>query len=125
MKESILIVEDEVLHAMALQVTLEDWGFETAGVATTAKEAIEIARRERPGIVLMDISLEDAMDGIEAASMINRELGLPVVFMSGYGDEQVIERVRDFNSSSILKKPLDDHRLQTALKEALEKKEVA
>ena len=72
----------------------------------------------QPDVVLMDIHILGEMDGIEAASSISNELGIPIVFMSGYGDEQIMERARALNASSFLKKPLDDPSLLAALQAA-------
>jgi two-component system, response regulator PdtaR len=64
---SILIVEDDFLIAMQAENALTDAGFSVSGVATTAKEALEMAKQRRPAIVVMDIRLAGRRDGIDAA----------------------------------------------------------
>jgi DNA-binding response OmpR family regulator len=61
-------------------------GFEVVGVATTAEEAVEIARAERPDLVLMDIRLAGVRDGIDAAAEIRSDLGIPSLFATAHSD---------------------------------------
>ena len=82
----ILIVEDEVLSALNLQVIFKTPGYGTVEIATTGEEAVVLAGKEKTEIVLMDINLGGGMDGIEAAEEICLELGIPVIFMTGYYD---------------------------------------
>ena len=63
----ILIVEDEAIVAMDLRLHLQDLGYAVSGLASTGEEAVAMAARTRPSLVLMDISLGAGMDGIEAA----------------------------------------------------------
>ena len=71
---SILIVEDEAIVAEDLASKVRQLGYDVAGITATGEEAIELARQQRPSLVLMDIRLAGAMDGIEAAQGINRDL---------------------------------------------------
>ncbi len=117
----ILIVEDEVLSALSLQFIFKTLGYETAQITTTGEEAIVLAGEENPEVVLMDINLGGGMDGIEAAKEISLEFGIPVIFMTGYYDEEIIEKAKHVNPSAILRKPLDIKMLISAVKSATEK----
>ncbi|MGD0283843.1 MAG: response regulator, partial [Dissulfurispiraceae bacterium] len=86
----ILIVEDEVLSALNLQDILKTMGYETAQITTTGEEALVLAGKDNPEVVLMDINLGAGMDGIQAAEKILLEFGIPVIFMTGYYDEEII-----------------------------------
>ena len=79
---SIAIVEDQALVAEALKVTLERWGYEVVGIALSGTEAIQLIESSRPDLVLMDIILQDDMDGIEAASIIGERFGVPAVYLT-------------------------------------------
>ena len=116
----ILIVEDEALSALDLQRILERVGY-AVQVATTGEEAVELAGKENPDVVLMDINIDGSMDGIQAAQKICLELGIPVIFMTGYSDEEMIEKAKQTNPSAILSKPLDINMLKSAVKSAIEK----
>ena len=65
-KVDVLIIEDEALIALAVGDIVREMGHKVVGVATRADAAIELARRERPGLVLADIQLEDGSNGIDA-----------------------------------------------------------
>ena len=117
----ILIVEDETVCALSLQRILKSLGYETVQITTTGEEAIVLARSEKPDVVLMDINLGAGMDGIQAAEKILLEFGIPVIFMTGYYDEEIIEKATHVNPSAILRKPLDIKMLLSAVKSAIEK----
>ncbi|MFZ3045036.1 MAG: response regulator, partial [Desulfatirhabdiaceae bacterium] len=66
---AILIVEDEAIVSADIANKLRKLGYDVVGSTDTGEEAIEIARRQRPSLVLMDIRLAGAMDGITAADL--------------------------------------------------------
>ncbi|MFC7610451.1 response regulator [Teichococcus aestuarii] len=82
----VLVVEDEYFVALYAEDALASAGFEVVGVAATAEEAVEIARAERPDLVLMDIRLTGARDGISAAAEIRSSLGIPSLFATAHSD---------------------------------------
>jgi two-component system, response regulator PdtaR len=109
----ILIVEDEAITAMSLRQTLTAKGFTVVAVAATGSEAIEIAQREKPDLLLMDIRLADDIDGIEAATVINN--GIPIIYMTAFVDEPTITRAEETGPIAILEKPLNIKRLITLI----------
>src|SRR5690348_9836248 len=80
-KEQILIAEDDATVAQELKCRLESLGYEVAGITHCAEEAVALAERLRPDLVLMDIQLAGEMDGIEAAEQI-RKFRVPLVYVS-------------------------------------------
>jgi PAS domain S-box-containing protein len=115
----LLIVEDEKLVAMALGERLIDLGYEIADTVATGEDAVRRAEDLRPDLVLMDIRLAGAMDGIEAARQIRERLGLPVIFLTAYGDSQTLERAKQVEPFGYILKPFDDNVLRIALTNAL------
>jgi CheY-like chemotaxis protein len=111
MGKRVLIVEDEIVSAMALGKMLESIGCSIAGTVVTGEESIEWAKRLRPDIVAMDILLAGKMDGIEAASRIAEETGAPIVFMTGCDDEETRGRALALKPLGFLSKPIDRRRL--------------
>jgi two-component system, response regulator PdtaR len=93
---SILIVEDDFLIAMQAESALTEAGFSVSGVATTAEEALEIAKQCRPTIVIMDIRLAGRRDGIDAAADLFRELGVRCVFATAHDDQHTRARAEPF-----------------------------
>jgi CheY-like chemotaxis protein len=102
----ILIVEDEALIAMALQVQLEEAGHSVVGVVATGKAAVQAAGELRPDVILMDILLAGQMDGVEAAAQIRERQSVPVVFATGYMDQEVRQRALEQQPLGYVTKPL-------------------
>ena len=112
-----LIVEDEVMIALGLQADLEALGFEVTGLAANAREAISQARNDKPDLVVMDIYLNGARDGIEAARSLRETFGTRVIFVTAYTDDDgIIERIhRQVPDAPVLAKPLYGDRLAKAV----------
>ncbi|HEV2473489.1 MAG TPA: response regulator, partial [Chthonomonadales bacterium] len=89
----VLVLEDERLVARDIQSTLAAAGYETS-LAASGEEAIEVARRERPDLALVDIRLAGKLDGIETARALRQELELPVVYLTAHSDEETLERAK-------------------------------
>ncbi|OGR19326.1 MAG: hypothetical protein A2X81_03590 [Desulfobacterales bacterium GWB2_56_26] len=81
-KTTILIVEDEAIVAADLAGKLGQLGYEVAGTSAAGEEAVELACRLLPRVVLMDIRLKGSMDGIEAAEAIRRRVNVPVIYLT-------------------------------------------
>ncbi len=115
----ILIVEDELILAKALEISLEDLGYQVAATVTTGEEAILKAEEMRPDLILMDIVLAGEMDGIKAACLIRSGLKIPFIYMTAYGDKETLERAALAEPSAYLVKPIREHELDSAIKKAL------
>lgn len=93
----ILIVEDQYFIALDCELNLRSAGLECVGIATTAADAVEIAERALPDLILMDIRLAGGVDGIDAAIVIFERLGIRCIFASAHADSavrRVAERAR-------------------------------
>ena len=82
----ILIVEDEYLVATEMEAGLSEAGYEVAGIATTAGEALRLAEAERPALIVMDIRLAGNSDGVEAAKQIYQTTGIRCIFATAYSE---------------------------------------
>jgi two-component system, response regulator PdtaR len=82
----VLIVEDEFFVAMDAEDSLTAAGFTVIGIAATADAAVALAAAQSPDIVLMDIRLVGARDGIDAAAEIRTRFGIPAVFATAHSD---------------------------------------
>ncbi len=112
---SIMLVEDEAIIAMDLRFSLQQAGYQVGSIAATGEEAIEIARRESPDIMLIDIRLAGDLDGIETAQKIRATSDIPLIFMTGYEDEKLHRRANQLNPLAYLIKPVKLHELTTAI----------
>lgn len=104
----VLIVEDERIIALATSANLKRMGCEVVATAATGQQAVDFATRKRPDVVLMDIMLEGAMDGIEAASRI-REVSpdLPIIYCTAYTDPGTRGLAARTKPTAFMGKPLD------------------
>jgi len=105
MSRIVLIVEDEVLVGMMLARKIEEFGFTVCAVVTTGEEGLEVAEREKPGVILMDVSLGGEMDGIDTARLVKERLGIPVVFFTGYNrDANLLARAEEVHALAVIDK---------------------
>ncbi|HEY2090764.1 MAG TPA: response regulator [Thermoanaerobaculia bacterium] len=119
MQPRILIVEDESIVAMDLAVTLRRLGYTVVGTESNGAAAMDTAAAAKPDLVLMDIRLKGAIDGIEAGSSIQRDLGIPVVFLTAHGDADTVQRAKAASPYGYLVKPFDERLLYRAVEVAL------
>jgi len=113
----VLIVEDERIIALATSANLKRMGCEVVGTAATGEQAVEYAVNTKPDVVLMDIMLEGAMDGIEAASRIReRHPNMPIIYCSAYTDAGTRVLAAKTGPKAFMGKPLD----YTALKDLID-----
>ena len=104
----ILVVEDEAVITMLLKHILGQGNHEVVGVASTGERAVQLAREQSPDLVVMDITLKGAMDGIEAAKTIIDELHLPIIFMTSHSDQATLDRTKAVRPAGFLLKPIKD-----------------
>ena len=82
----ILIVEDEYIVSADLEMKLTRMGFEVVSSAVTGEEAIALADRHQPDVVLMDIQLQGCMNGTEAAAAIRSRSDIPIIFITAFAE---------------------------------------
>ncbi|MGE5753337.1 MAG: response regulator [Deltaproteobacteria bacterium] len=115
MAKRVLIVEDEIINAMALSATIPKWGCLVVDMVTSGEDAVRAAEAHQPDVVLMDINIHGAIDGLDAAREIIGRLGIPVIFMTGYDDDKTVRAARDLKPLAFLVKPLNANRLKELL----------
>lgn len=120
----ILIVEDERIVAEDMKETLQRFGYEVPAIAMTGESAIEKTRTFRPDLILMDIFLAGKMTGIEAAEQIRLQFATPVIYLTGYADEQIMEKAKITEPYGYIRKPYDERELHTAIEIALYRNEM-
>jgi CheY-like chemotaxis protein len=118
-KIRILIVEDEALIAEDLKEKLQKFGYEVPGIADTGEMAIALAEEHRPNLVLMDIHLAGAMDGITTGGEIRSRWGIPIIYVTAFATQAIIDRAKKTNPSGYILKPFNDVQIQAAIQIAL------
>jgi diguanylate cyclase (GGDEF)-like protein/PAS domain S-box-containing protein len=117
----ILIVEDEKIISLDLRRRLERFGYEVCGMASTGADAVAKADELGPDIILMDIMLSGEKDGIEAATQIKRDHGIPVIFLTAYADDKTLERAKAAEPFGYVLKPFKERELYSTIDIALYK----
>jgi DNA-directed RNA polymerase specialized sigma24 family protein len=84
MATDVLIIEDETFIAMDLESLVENLGHHVLGVARTHTEALALARKKTPGLILADIQLADGSSGLDAVNELLRSFEVPVIFITAY-----------------------------------------
>jgi PAS domain S-box-containing protein len=123
-KTRILIVEDEGIVAKDLAHTLERLGYGVIGIVSSGEQAIDEAAGSQPDLVLMDIKLNGAVDGIEAAEQIRIRLDVPVVYLTAYADERTLQRAKVTEPFGYVLKPFQKTELRSAIEMALYRHEM-
>ncbi|MDP1899901.1 MAG: EAL domain-containing protein [Rubrivivax sp.] len=120
----ILIVEDEAVLAQDLVRQIEHFGHTALEPVASGEQAVEHARALRPDLILMDIQLGGAMDGIAAAEAIHAFLDVPVIYLLAFSDDEQVQRAELTNPSAYLVKPARERDLRTAIAMALRRHKV-
>jgi response regulator NasT len=110
----ILIADDESLILMDLREMLANLGYLVVGEASDGQSAVNMARELRPDLVVMDVKMPD-MDGIEAARMLTEERIAPVLLLTAYSQQDLIERAREAGVVGYLVKPFRESNLAPAI----------
>ncbi len=119
----IMVVEDEAVIAIRLQERLTAMGYHVVGISYSGEEAMKQARHLRPDLVLMDIMIPGKMDGIAVAKWVKSELDIPVIFLTAFSEDKIIERAKQAKPYGYIVKPFQDRELKASVEIALYKKE--
>jgi len=109
---------------MDIQHRLEGMGYKVVGWVAAGDQVIPEIEHARPDLVLMDIRLQGAMDGIHAAQAIRQNYLLPVVYLTAFADDDILQRAKDTGPFGFVLKPCNDPELHTAIELALYKCQV-
>jgi len=120
--ENVLIVEDELIIAREMEARLKTLGCAVIGIADTGQHALQVLEIATPDLVLMDIGLPGSMDGVETAREIGRRWSVPIVFVTGLGDETTLNRARVAQPCGYLVKPFSEEAFRTSVKWALDRR---
>jgi response regulator NasT len=110
----IAIAEDEQVMQRYLEETLSILGFQVLFLAGTGREFIEKCKAQRPDLVITDIRLPD-MDGLEAAAAVYADCPVPIIVVTAFHDQELIERAEKNHVLAYLVKPIKQHDLEPAI----------
>jgi AmiR/NasT family two-component response regulator len=113
----ILVAEDETIIRLDLRALLERAGFEVCAEARDVEEAVALARELAPDVAIMDVKMPK-LDGIEAARRILDERPIPIVMLTAYGQDELVQRAAEAGVFGYLVKPFREQDLLPAIRTA-------
>lgn len=117
----ILIVEDDFIIQLFIKNVISTLPIEVVGSTNTSDNVLELIELNHPDIVLMDISIDGTMNGIELAQKINETYKISVVYLTGNSDKSTMEKAKATNPLHIIIKPIDGASLTNNFNNILEK----
>jgi len=111
----ILIVDDDPIITHLVSTMLQKKGYVIAGVVATGEEAVVKAAELDPVLVIMDVNLSGAMDGMDAAHYIFQLFHYPIIFITGISEEERLERVKYSRPYGIIFKPFTAIEISTSV----------
>lgn len=121
--KKILIVEDEAVVSLDINRRLEKMGYEVIGRVASGEEAIELAEKNPPDLVLMDINLQGDIDGIDTATQLYKSYNIPVIYLTAYAGESTLERAKESKPYGYILKPFKERELHAAIEIAISRHE--
>ncbi len=114
---NVLIIEDEPIIALDIEAMVEELGHSVTGIARTHKEAVNMVRQHRPGLVLADIQLADGSSGLDAVNEILGSIDLPVIFITAYPERLLTGEKPE--PAFLITKPFQADAVKAAISQAL------
>jgi CheY-like chemotaxis protein len=106
---------------MGIKRMLKSLGYTVTGVASSGEDAVSKAESTFPDVVLMDIMLKGDMDGVEAAKKTRERFDVPVVYLTAYSDNKILERAKRTEPFGYIIKPFDERDLYSSIEVTLQR----
>ena len=116
---NIMIVEDEGIVAKALQTKILKFGYSCTTICHSGEDAIKKAKEIHPDLILMDIFLKGKIDGIQAAELIMQEVDIPIIYLTAYANEDILQRAKLTYPFGYILKPYKEKDLEVSIRMAL------
>jgi len=117
-KATVIIVEDELIQSLYLTKILESLGYKVIYTSTKGRDSIEKALSLKPDFITMDIQLSDDIDGIDATHEIQKEIPIPVLYITGNTDLMHSRRIKQTKYIEVLPKPVSKVDIKAALEKS-------
>lgn len=116
----ILIADNEIPFVFEMVKFLAEKGYQLAGLADTAEKAVDMSRRLRPDLVLMETQLSKAMDGVRAAGKIRKNYNVPIIFVTADVHEECLQEAKQVHPAGYVLKPFNAAQVYAAIEMALD-----
>lgn len=124
MSTKIFVVEDDALTAAQLKRYIEEMGYQFAGKTDNAESAVDEIMQSEPDLVLMDIRLNGATDGVEAAARLQADSAVALIYLTAYADDEILARAKLTEPYGYLVKPFSKQALQASIEMGLYKSDM-
>ncbi|WP_276501390.1 LytR/AlgR family response regulator transcription factor [Terrimonas pollutisoli] len=111
----VMLVEDDWIIAKEISYSLQDLGFEVAGIFESGEESLKQVKQLQPDVVLMDIDLSGEINGIETAHRLKQLSPVPCIFLTALADHQTIEKAKLAEPYAYLVKPVKPELLYSTI----------
>ncbi len=115
----ILVVEDESIIGLNIKKKLKSFGYTVPAIVATGEEAIKMAEITFPDLVLMDVRLKGEMDGVDTAEKIRENFDIPIIYLTAYSDDEVLEKAKRTRPYGYIVKPFKADDLHSNIEMAL------
>jgi PAS domain S-box-containing protein len=119
-----MIVEDEMIVSKNLEIRLNESGFNVIASANSGEDAIALCKKLTPDCILMDIKLSGELDGVQTAEIIKKNKNIPVIYLTAFADDEIIEKAKITEPFGFLLKPFDVRDLKKTIEIALYKSDL-
>lgn len=116
----ILIVEDDMIIGANISLQLTNLGYEITGIESRGEEAINHVKANPPDILLMDVNLKGAINGIETVIAIQEFNDLPIVYLTANRDEITFNAAKETHPKAFITKPFNRLELQRTIELVVE-----
>jgi response regulator NasT len=117
----ILVVDDDLVVLATVSMGLRQAGYQVLQV-DSGELAIQVCRREKPDLAILDMRMP-GMSGIDVAQILKKEIGIPFIFLSAFGDKEIVDAATDAGALGYLVKPVEVARIVPAIEVALARAE--
>lgn len=114
-KIKVLVVEDSALIAEDIAYKLGKHHFEVVGICDKGEDALEFLKKNEPDLVLLDIRLAGALDGISTGYIIQKNFAIPLIYLSDLSDAETLNRAKQTRPANYLTKPFNEADLVRAI----------
>jgi AmiR/NasT family two-component response regulator len=114
----VIIADDESIVRMDLREMLDSLGYLVVGEAGDGESAVHLSRELKPDVVIMDIKMP-GMDGIDAGRILTEERIAPVLLLTAYSQQDLVERAKEAGVMAYIVKPFHEADLAPAIEVAL------
>ncbi len=109
------IVEDDLIVGKTIYVMLQQMGYKPVKAVRNYNDALKMLSNESPDLLLIDIILDSEKDGIQLADTVNKEFGIPFIFLTANSDTATVNRAKEVKPYAYLVKPFYENDLYSSI----------